>query len=89
MAHFFGQRFDLRISGGERVLSLQAGFEAAGQVKPLIRGRRGEAAERTDHALARALGGGHGLDQQVVGVAFSLVRLGGLSNVHRPLYRTR
>ncbi len=75
-----------RIRSGKRGLALQAGFEAVGQIQPLLRGCGGQAAKRADDALAGALGGGHRFHQEIVGVRFTLVPFGGLPDIHRTLY---
>ncbi|MDE3178859.1 MAG: transposase [Acidobacteriota bacterium] len=70
-----------------RRLMRQVGLEAI-YPRPRLRGRRGEAAERADDALARALGRVDGLDQEVIGVSLALMRFSGLADVHRTLCTT-
>ena len=51
-ADLLSKSLDRRIRSYKRGLALQAGFEAVGQIQPLLRGCGGEAAERADDAQA-------------------------------------
>lgn len=85
LLHLFDQGLDLRVGGRGRTLSLETRLQLVRQAEPFFARRRGEAAEGADHVLAGTLGSVHGLDEPIVGVGFSLVRLGGPTEVHRPL----
>ena len=71
----------------KRTLSLEARLQPVRQVEPFFARCRGEAAQGADHVLAGTLGSVHGLDEEIVSVGFSLVRLGGPTEVQRPLYK--
>jgi hypothetical protein len=79
-----------RLDGGighERRLAAQRGGEFVGEAPPLIDGGRCERAERTDRAVARALGGGDGLDEEMIDVRRAAHAPGGALDKHAGLFR--
>ena len=58
-----------------------------GQRVPLFCGGWGETTQGADDFLPGAFGGVNRLDQEVIGVGFVLVGLGGFANVDRTLYK--
>src|SRR5438093_5728216 len=85
-ASFLAQLLNLIWRALQRFLPSQGGLEFMRQRQPILSRRGFEAAQRTDGALARAIGGLDGFHRQVVGVGLGFVDSSGLSNIHWPLH---
>src|SRR5271157_4766008 len=83
---FFDQGFHAGIGGSQGELACQASLNSVRQVQPVLRWRRLQTSEGAEDALSRTLGSVDRFDQEIVVVAFALVSLGGLADVHRTLY---
>src|ERR1039458_6957507 len=68
------------------MLADQTGLNPVCQLQPVLAGRRRQTSQRTEDLLPRTLGRAYRLDQEIVVIRFSLVRLGRLAAVHRALY---
>ena len=65
---------------------MQRRLEFVRQSQPVFSRRRFKAAQRTDRALAGAIGSLDGFDKQMIGVGFAFVCSSGLSKIHWPLH---
>jgi hypothetical protein len=68
------------------MLAGQTGLNPVCQLQPVLAGRRRQTSQRTEDLLPRTLERAYRLDQEIVVIRFSLVRLGRLADVHRTLY---
>ena len=85
LSHLRREIFDRHRGFWEGPLSLQRGLELVCQREPRVGRCRLEAPQRTDGALAGAVGRVDGFDEQMIGVGFLLVAARRFADIHSPL----